>query len=134
MSIKRLGIVVGGGPAPGTNGVIAAVTIEAIKAGCTPIGFHDGFQWLADRYTDEQHELTIDQVSRISLEAGVMLGTSRADVTRDPGALHNTIAALQKLEIDALVAIGGDDLIRSVVAIERETKGAIRVVLVPKSI
>ena len=42
MAIKKIGILVGGGPAPGTNGVIAAVAIEAIKLGCTPIGFHDG--------------------------------------------------------------------------------------------
>src|SRR3712207_7434149 len=45
------------GPAPGTNGVISAVVIEAIKAGCAPVGFHDGFEWLAQRYTDEQHEI-----------------------------------------------------------------------------
>src|ERR671929_241216 len=74
MAIKRIGILVGGGPAPGTNGVISAVVIEAIKAGCTPVGFHDGFQWLAERYTDEQHEMTIDEVSRIHLDGGVGIG------------------------------------------------------------
>ncbi|HUK90032.1 MAG TPA: 6-phosphofructokinase, partial [Blastocatellia bacterium] len=133
MSIRKIGIVVGGGPAPGTNGVIAAVTIEAIKCGCIPVGFHDGFQWLAQRYTDEQHVLTIDEVSRISLDGGVMLGTSRIDVT-DRRSLLNAIGALEKLEIDAIVTIGGDDLVRSAVAIERETLGSIRVNLVPKSI
>src|SRR5580658_6630633 len=94
MAIKKIGIVVGGGPAPGTNGVIAAVTIEAIKCGCTPIGFHDGFKWLAERYTDEQHELNIDEVSRITSDGGVMLGTSRTDVTGDRQSLLNTVAAL----------------------------------------
>jgi 6-phosphofructokinase len=48
MPIKRIGVVIGGGPAPGTNGVISAVAIEAIKLGCVPIGFHDGFDWLDD--------------------------------------------------------------------------------------
>ena len=71
MPIKRIGIVVGGGPAPGTNGVISAVAIEAIKVGSVPIGFHDGFDWLAQRYTDEQHELTVDEVSRVHLDGGV---------------------------------------------------------------
>ena len=47
MTLKRVGILVGGGPAPGTNGVISAIAIEAIKSGCKPIGFHDGFEWLA---------------------------------------------------------------------------------------
>jgi 6-phosphofructokinase 1 len=134
MAIKRIGILVGGGPAPGTNGVISAVAIEAIKMGCTPVGFHDGFQWLAERYTDEQHELTIDEVARVHLDGGVMLGTSRTDITRDERAMENALAALKKLGIDALVTIGGDDLMRSTIAVERETRGAIKTVQVPKSV
>jgi ATP-dependent phosphofructokinase / diphosphate-dependent phosphofructokinase len=134
MSIKRIGILVGGGPAPGTNGVISAVVIEAVKAGCVPVGFHDGFEWLAQRYTDEQHEMTIPEVSRIHLGGGVHLGTSRADITRDPASLENAVAALRKLGIEALVTVGGDDLVRSSAAVERETRGAVRVAQVPKSI
>src|SRR5262252_10278001 len=130
MAIKRIGILTGGGPAPGTNGVISAVTIEAIKVGWVPIGFHDGFDWLAQRYTDEQHELTIEEVSRIHLDGGVLLGASRRDVTRDPESLENTVAALAKLKIDALVCIGGDDMVRSAVALERHS--AVKVVQVPK--
>lgn len=134
MAPKRVGILVGGGPAPGTNGVISAIAIEAIKSGLTPIGFHDGFEWLAQRYTDEQHELTLEEVSRIHLQGGVMLGTARTDVTRRPQSLENTVAALKKLGVEALVTIGGDDLVRSSAAIERETQGSIQVVQVPKSI
>ena len=134
MRIKRIGILVGGGPAPGTNGVISAVVIEAVKAGCAPVGFHDGFEWLAERYTDEQHEMTIGEVSRLHLNGGVYLGTSRADITSSAERLANAVAALRKLGIEALVTIGGDDLVRSSVAVERETQGAIKVVQVPKSI
>ena len=134
MNIKRIGILVGGGPAPGTNGVIAAVAIEALKMGCKPIGFHDGFEWLAERYTDEQHEMSIEECSRIHFDGGAILGTSRTDITSDPRSLENAIAALKKLRIDALVTIGGDDLIRSTAAIERETNGAIKAVQIPKSI
>lgn len=134
MAIQKIGIIVGGGPAPGTNGVIAAVTLEAINLGCTAIGFHDGFEWLAERYTDEQHELTSDEVSRIQMDGGSRLGTSRADITSDRRRLENAIAALNKLGIDALICIGGDDMIGSAVAIEQETHGAIKVLLVPKSI
>ncbi|HEY0169946.1 MAG TPA: 6-phosphofructokinase [Pyrinomonadaceae bacterium] len=134
MAIKRVGILVGGGPAPGTNGVISAVVIEAIKMGCTPVGFHDGFEWLAERYTDEQHEMTIDEVSRIHLDGGSVLGTSRTDITRDPESTDNAVAALRKLGIEALVTVGGDDLVRSSAAVERAAGGAIRVVQVPKSI
>jgi 6-phosphofructokinase 1 len=132
MSVKRIGIIVGGGPAPGTNGVIGAVAIEALKVGCVPIGFHDGLDWLAQRYTDEQHELTMEEVSRIHLDGGVLLGASRRDVTDIPENLENTVAALAKLKIDALVCIGGDDMVRSAVAIER--CGIVKVVQVPKTI
>ena len=40
----KLAILVGGGPAPGINGVISSVTIEAINHGFEVIGFHDGFK------------------------------------------------------------------------------------------
>ena len=108
MPIKRIGIVVGGGPAPGTNGVISAVAIEAIKVGSVPIGFHDGFDWLAQRYTDEQHELTIDEVSRVHLDGGVprILAARRDARPREHGERR---CGLAKLTIDALVCIGGDD-------------------------
>lgn len=134
MALKKIGILVGGGPAPGTNGVISAIALEAIKVGCVPVGFHDGFEWLAQRYTDEQHELTVNEVSRIHLDGGVLLGAARTDITRTPQTLENTISALNKLGIEGLITIGGDDLLRSSYAVERETKGAIKVVQVPKSI
>src|SRR3954467_8385405 len=118
MAMRRIGVLVGGGPAPGTNAVIAAAVIEAIKRGCVPIGFHDGFQWLAERYTDEQHEMTIDEGSRAHLSGGVMLGSSRTDIASDPKVLKNAVDALRKLAIDGLVAIGGDDLVRSAMALE----------------
>src|SRR5262249_10924275 len=109
MAPNKVGILVGGGPAPGTNGVISAIAIEAIKSGRVPIGFHDGFEWLSQRYTDEQHELTIDEVTRVQLQGGVMLGTSRTDITSQPQMLENAVAALRKLGVEALVTIGGDD-------------------------
>jgi 6-phosphofructokinase 1 len=91
MPIKRIGIVVGGGPAPGTNGVISAVAIEAIKAGCVPVGFHDGFEWLAQRYTDEQHELTTEEVSRI--HGGGYFGASRRDITTPAWRIPSALAS-----------------------------------------
>ncbi len=42
----RLALLVGGGPAPGINGVISSVTIEAIEQGFEVVGFQDGFKWL----------------------------------------------------------------------------------------
>jgi 6-phosphofructokinase 1 len=53
-------------------------------------------------------------------------------VTRDPESLDNTLAALGKLRIDALVCIGGDDMVKSAAAIA--ARSSIKVVQVPKSI
>jgi ATP-dependent phosphofructokinase / diphosphate-dependent phosphofructokinase len=134
MSCDRIGILVGGGPAPGTNGVIAAVAIEGINRGCTVLGIHDGFEWLAQHYTDEQHELTIAEVSRIHFRGGTILGTSRADAAKDEESLRNTLASLRKLGIEGLIAIGGDDVLRSSAAVERASEGDVAVVFVPKTI
>jgi 6-phosphofructokinase len=78
--------------------------------------------------------MTIQEVSRAHLTGGVMLGSSRTDVGADPALLRNTVDALRKLAIDGLVAIGGDDMVRSAIAIERESQGRIKVVMVPKTI
>jgi ATP-dependent phosphofructokinase / diphosphate-dependent phosphofructokinase len=134
MTIKKIGILVGGGPAPGLNDAVAAATLHALDLGLTPVGFNDGFEWLAQRYTDEQKELTREDVANIHLDGGCILGTSRTDIARDPVALENTLAALGKLKIDALITIGGDDLVASSIAIEQQSGGAIKVVQIPKSI
>jgi len=55
-------------------------------------------------------------------------------VPRDPQGVENAIAALKKLDIEALITIGGDDLVASSEAIEKQSEGAIKVVQIPKSI
>jgi len=46
-----LGILVGGGPAPGINGVISSAAIEAINCGLRVVGLRDGYRWLAEGNT-----------------------------------------------------------------------------------
>src|SRR5437016_13774355 len=108
----KLGILCGGGPAPGINSVISAATIEARNSGWEVVGILDGFQHLIDGRTDGVRDLSITDVSRIHVTGGSILRTSRANPTvSDPGAsdpdwrLHNCLKALQELGIDALVTI-----------------------------
>src|SRR5215813_8636325 len=78
-----LGILVGGGPAPGINGVIEAATIEAINNRFDVIGIYDGFQWLASEAFDpDAHTtpLTIARVSRIHFDGGSILRTARTSL------------------------------------------------------
>jgi len=59
-----LGMCMGGGPAPGLNGVIAASTIEGINQGYEVIGFRDGFKYLAQGDTTQAKPLSIGACER----------------------------------------------------------------------
>jgi ATP-dependent phosphofructokinase / diphosphate-dependent phosphofructokinase len=131
---ERLGILVGGGPAPGINSVISAVTIEAITSGLEVIGIYDGFEHLMKGRTDMVRQLTIPDVSRIHFDGGSILRTSRANPTRTPEDLQNTVKALRELGIRYLVTIGGDDTAFSVSEVVKAAGGTIRVAHVPKTI
>ncbi|MCI0588529.1 MAG: 6-phosphofructokinase [Planctomycetes bacterium] len=131
---QTLGIVVGGGPAPGINGVISAATIEAVNNGWRVIGLVDGFKWLAAGDTSKTETLTIEKVSRVHLTGGSILRTSRENPTKDPARLANVVRALRALEVDALLAIGGDDTAFTATRLAAEAGGAIRVATVPKTI
>ncbi len=131
---KRLGILVGGGPAPGINSVIGAATIEAIKSGLEVMGIYDGFEHLMKGRTDMVTPLTIPDVSRIHFEGGSILRTSRANPTRKKEDLENTVKALKELGIDYLVTIGGDDTAFSASEVVKAAGGQIRVAHVPKTI
>ena len=78
-----LALLVGGGPAPGINGVISAATIEARNRGVRVIGVLDGFQWLAEGNTERVLPLEIRDVSRIHFRGGSILRTSRTNPTKD---------------------------------------------------
>jgi 6-phosphofructokinase 1 len=130
----RLGILVGGGPAPGINGVISAATIEARNQGVPVLGIADGFRWLAQGQTDRVHPLEVADVSRIHLRGGSILRTSRTNPAKDPATLRAVVEALAKLEVEALITIGGDDTAFSASRVAAQAGGALRVVHVPKTI
>ena len=88
------GILVGGGPAPGINGVIGAATILAIRNGARVKGLSEGFRWLMEGDTSRSRELQIEDVSRIHLLGGSVLQTSRANPTRRPEDLERVVASL----------------------------------------
>ncbi|HEB52276.1 MAG TPA: 6-phosphofructokinase [bacterium] len=130
----RLGILCGGGPAPGMNSVISAATIEAIASGWQVIGIPDGFSHLMAGEIGHTRELTLEEVSRIHLQGGSVLFTSRANPTRQPDKLDATVQALQALGLDALLTIGGDDTGYSAAVVAQRAGGRLRVAHVPKTI
>jgi 6-phosphofructokinase len=137
----KLGILCGGGPAPGINSVISAATIEAVNSGWEVLGILDGFQHLIEGQTEHVLPLTITDVSRIHVLGGSILFTSRANpTTRDDDAedpewrMHSTVRTLQALGIDALVTIGGDDTAFSAQKVAEAAEGTLKVAHVPKTI
>ena len=130
----RLAILVGGGPAPGINGVISAATIEGTNQGFEVIGLRDGFKWIAQGDTSHVENLTIDAVTGIHLRGGSVLGTARTNPTKSEASMNNVLDALKKLGATALVTIGGDDTGFSASQVYRKGAGAIRVAHVPKTI
>ncbi len=149
MMHATMGIIVGGGPAPGINGVIGAATIEAINNGLRVLGMYEGFRYLADEDFDPEHhvhELTIRDVGRIHFTGGSILRTARTSLLNKEKLRTSTVVEpdaqkvarvcqrLQALGVTHLLAIGGDDTALSSRFIAEQFQGKIRVVLVPKTI
>ena len=135
---KTIGVLVGGGPAPGLNGVIHSVTIEGINNGFQVFGIMEGFKYLASGEGEGNiNPLSIKDVSHIHVKGGSILKTSRVNPTRKEETLRNSVETLQKAGISHLVSIGGDDTAFSAYSVARyaqEKMGLdIRSVHVPKT-
>ncbi len=129
-------IVCGGGPAPGINAVISAVTNEANRRGWDVLGMYDGFSRLA-RGEKNYVRLDFNNVSRIHLTGGCILKMSRFNPTKKESDLRTVVETLTELGVTHLVTIGGDDTAYSSMAVSNYAKSigrTINVVHVPKTI
>lgn len=149
MAARRLGIIVGGGPAPGINAVIGAATIQAINCGFEVVGFFDGFRHLcSDDFDPPTHSLRLEiaRVARIHFDGGSILRTSRTNLLDDaalkttkrvqahPDKVSLALGRLRELGINCLLTIGGDDTALSARFLAEAAGGKLRVVHVPKTI
>ena len=130
----RLGILVGGGPAPGINSAISAATIEAVNSGLEVLGIYDGYQWLMEGRTEGVRPLAIRDVSFIHSRGGSILRTSRANPTTSAEKLQHIVRALRELGIAYLITIGGDDTAFAAHEVAKAAAGALRVAHIPKTI
>ena len=139
--MKRIGILTGGGDAPGLNAVIRAAVKTAIyEYGCEVIGIRDG----SDGFINENGivSLGIEDVRGILSRGGTILGAANRgnpyarkviqdgkEVTID--VLDEIVERIKQLELDALLVLGGDGTLRS--GHELYKKGA-PIIGVPKTI
>jgi len=122
-----IGVLTGGGDAPGLNPAIRAVALTALAQGDQVIGFLDGWKGM-----QENNTISIDHAwaERIYDEGGTNLGTSRTNPMRSEDTMNAVVKNFQANRLDALIAIGGDDTLS--VAAELSRRG-LPVVGVPKT-
>lgn len=139
--MKRIAVLTGGGDAPGLNAVIRAVVKTAINVyGCDVFGVRDGYDGFL--LPGGVFPLDLAAVRGILPLGGTILGTANRGnpfarkVMKDGKEIvldvsDEVVAAIKKLELDAVIVIGGDGTLR--IASELGEKG-VPVVGVPKTI
>jgi 6-phosphofructokinase 1 len=137
-SIERLGILTGGGDAPGLNAVIRAVVKTAARSGIECLGVEDSFDGLLEE--NRCRVLRPAHVTGILRLGGTILGTlnhgnpfdsivTTSDGDRKYG--ERVVDVFHRLKLDALIAIGGDG---TLAIAHRFCTAGIPVVGVPKTI
>lgn len=102
----RIGVLTGGGDVPGLNAAIRAVARRAFQYGWEVVGIRNGWQGMVEGIYEP---LTPKSVSGILHVGGTILGTSRTNPLKDPKMMERVFANFKAMQLDGLVAIGGDD-------------------------
>ena len=121
MAVKRIGILTGGGDCPGLNPTIKGVVTRCADYGIEVLGLQNGWKSLVGDEPDAK-PLTLEDVRPIIKQGGTILHTSRTNAysNKNPEYLPNLVKNFDKLGLDAIVAIGGDDTLS---VASRLTKG-----------
>jgi len=103
----KVGILSGGGDAPGINAVIRAVVRKAIQEyGYETVGIKDGWRGLIE---GEFIPLNLKTTSGMLPRGGSILGTSRTNPFKHKDGTQRILKNVEKHKIDVVVVIGGDD-------------------------
>src|SRR5438105_9671778 len=125
----KVGILTGGGDCPGLNAVIRAVVRKGVFHYKDEfVGFLEGWRGVLE---DKTEPLDLSSVGGILPRGGTILRTSRTNPSKHEHGLQRCLDNIRKHQLDALIAIGGDDTIS--VALKLHQLGA-KVVGVPKTI
>lgn len=125
---KKIGILTGGGDAPGLNAVIRAITWFGIDKGYEIVGFERGWAGMLDKTF---RLLTKEETADIHRLGGTILFSSRTNVAKVENGFERVKQNLVDLDIHCLVALGGEDTLG--VAKQLHEAGG-RVVGAPKTI
>lgn len=126
--MQKIGMLTGGGDAPGINQVIRGAVNTALQNKYEVIGFLDGWRGLIEK---EYIELNLNSVSGVFNKGGTILGTSRTNPYKKEGAVLKCKKNYKSLNLDALIAIGGEDTLGVATKLCKE---GLNIVGVPKTI
>jgi len=104
--MKTVGVLTGGGDAPGLNAVIRAIVRRSIPRGYRMIGIRHGWRGLLEMETVELDSRTI---AGILHRGGTILGTSRTNPYKTGEDARRVGENFKALGLHALIAIGGED-------------------------
>ncbi|MEK7721799.1 MAG: ATP-dependent 6-phosphofructokinase [Elusimicrobiota bacterium] len=125
---KKIGILTGGGDCPGLNPAIRGCVYAAEKYGYECVGITDGWKGLIEGVTIP---LNREITEYIVMKGGTMLGTSRTNPVKTENGIQRCLETFRKLNLYALVAMGGDDTLGVAARLYRDHK--LNVVGVPKT-
>ena len=123
----RIGMLTGGGDCPGLNAVIRAVARRAWSRGHEVVGVREGWRGMVEQ---QFQPLGPEQISGILPRGGTIIGTSRTNPYKVDGGVDAVQRSFEQL--DALVAIGGEDTLGVAARLFKELDAP--VVGVPKTI
>ncbi len=129
----RIGVLTGGGDAPGLNPAIAGVVERATTHGYKVIGLKRGWEALCvednGRYVVELGPEIIREYGRLG---GSKLQCSRTNpVSKDRDRTELVLKNIDKLRLDAIIAMGGEDTLGAAAELARR---GVPVVGIPKTI
>src|ERR1700675_3017192 len=125
----KIAMLTGGGDCPGLNAVIRAIVRKGtFTYGDQFIGFMEGWRGVIE---DESMPLDLDAVGGILPRGGTILRTSRTNPSKRPDGIDRCVATLEKNQIEALIAIGGDDTLS---VAQKLHEHGVKVIGVPKTI
>jgi len=126
----KIGVLTGGGDCPGLNAAIRAIVRKGIDAhGHELIGFRDGWRGPLE---DDHADLTLESIRGILPRGGTILGTSRTNPFKRDDGPARVLANLERLEVEGLIAIGGEDTLGA--ASRLHSEHGLTVIGVPKTI
>lgn len=124
----RIGVLTGGGDAPGLNAVIRGIVRRAMQYGYETVGIRHGWRGFFD---NEFFPLGKDEINGILHRGGTILSTSRTNPYKKNDGEQKILQAMKDQNLDALIPIGGEDTLGVAAKL---SKAGVKLVGVPKTI